>query len=47
MSEITYNDVLEFIFDRVKNAEDFEDWESEIESYCDMLYDDVLAIAYR
>jgi hypothetical protein len=47
MAEITYADVLKFISDRVANAEDFEDWESETDSYCKMLYDDVIAYPQR
>jgi len=44
LSGITYDEVLQFIFDRIENAEDVDDWDTEADSYCNMLYDDLLAL---
>jgi len=40
--EITYDDVLKFISDQIKNTEDFEDWDLEVETYIENLKSDLI-----
>jgi hypothetical protein len=41
---ITYKEVLEYVRHRVATAEDSEDWEDEVKSFCDNLCDDLIQL---
>ena len=39
---MNYDEILRSIAARCQEAEDFESWESEVDSYIEMLHDDLL-----